>query len=191
MIAYLSGTVLESNFESVIILIDGKIGYQVFLTSSNLAQIKTKQKIELFCYHHITDRSQSLYGFLTLKEKHFFQLLINNVSGIGPKLGLKFLDKVNFKTVKQALAKGDAKILEQHGVTRKKAEKIIISLKGKISGIEEVALKQKTSPKAVKEAMQGLINLGYQKKEIQEALSKIKINKKNTQEIIKQALKKL
>lgn len=190
MISYLKGTILQIDGESTIVLINDNIGYQVFMIVSDIAQLKKNQQIELFCHHHITDRSQELYAFLNADSKRLFKLLIDNVSGVGPKSALKILDKINFNDIKTALDQGNATKLESRGLTRKSAEKIIVGLKGKIDGAEEMLNFQTTSPE-LQEALYALTNLGYKKFEAQAVLNQIDASGKSTEDIIRAALRGL
>lgn len=189
MISFLKGTILQIEADALTVLA-GSIGYQVFMIGADLGGLKKNQLIELFCHHHITDRSQVLYGFLNIDQKRLFKLLIDNVSGVGPKSALKILDKINFNDIKTALDQGNATKLESRGLTRKSAEKIIVGLKGKIDGTEEMLNFQTTSPQS-QEALYALTNLGYKKFEVQAVLSQIDSGGKTTEEIIRAALRGL
>ena len=43
----------------------------------------------------------SLYGFMTLTERELFRLLINNVSGIGPKIALNVLSGISVTALRR------------------------------------------------------------------------------------------
>lgn len=189
MISYLKGMILQIDSDSLTVL-TGNIGYQVFMTAADLSELKKNQQAELFCHHHITDRSQVLYGFLNIDQKRLFKLLIDNVSGVGPKSALKILDKINFDDIKTALDQGNTAKLEARGLTRKLAEKIIVGLKGKIGSGKE-ALNFQTVSLQSQEALQALANLGYKKFEAQAVLNQIDLNGKSTEEIIRAALRQL
>jgi Holliday junction DNA helicase RuvA len=193
MISYLKGTIQQIDVDSATILINNNIGYQVFMTESDLAQLAKNQAAELFCYHHITDRSQELYGFLNLDQRRFFKLLIDNVSGVGPKSALKILAKVDFKAIKSALGAGQINQLEVLGLTKKTAEKIMLGLKNKIADSDPEYSGLTFKPLSIQhqEALTGLINLGYKKSEAQTAISQINVTDKTTEQIIKQALRQL
>jgi Holliday junction DNA helicase RuvA len=74
-----------------------------------------------------------LYGFMTGAERDLFRLLINNVSGIGPKIALNVLSGMNPIALRGAVANGDVKALSQiSGVGKKTAERIVVELRDKI-----------------------------------------------------------
>ncbi|MEK9165752.1 MAG: Holliday junction branch migration protein RuvA [Patescibacteria group bacterium] len=189
MISYLKGTILQIEADTLTVLA-GNIGYQIFMTAADLGKLKKNQQAELLCHHHITDRSQELYGFLNLDQKRLFKLLIDNVSGVGPKSALKILDKINFDDIKATLDQGSTDKLEARGLTRKLAEKIIVGLKGKIGNGKEPLNFQAASLQS-QEALQALTNLGYKKFEAQAVLNQIDVSGKNTEEIIRAALRRL
>src|SRR6185436_14084885 len=91
-----------------------------------------------------------LYGFMTAAERDMFRLLINNVSGIGPKIALNVLSGMNVTALRGAVANSDVKTLSQiSGVGRKTAERIVVELKDKIGaagGLEAVSAQRALSP---------------------------------------------
>lgn len=188
MVAYLKGIIKYLTSETVTLVILDAIGYQVWAPEDELASLNLGQKIEIFCYHHITDRSQELYGFLSLEKKEFFKLLIDNVSGVGPKSALKILGKVNFEQLKQAIRQTNALQLAAMGVGKKTAEKIIAGLKDKIGCFAKLTNSQFGPPHLV-ETVDALTSLGYSKTEAQTAVSQINLAGKTLEEIIKEALK--
>ena len=52
-----------------------------------------------------------LYGFLERQELEFFEMLIINVSGIGPKGALSILGIASIDTLKRAIGTGDTSYL--------------------------------------------------------------------------------
>ena len=70
---------------------------------------------------------------MTSAERDLFRLLINTVSGIGPKIALNVLSGMNVTALRGAVASGDVKTLSQiSGVGKKTAERIVVELKDKI-----------------------------------------------------------
>ena len=50
----------------------GGLGYEVQISLQTYEPIKNLTEGSLFIYHHITEQSQSLFGFYTQKEKGDF-----------------------------------------------------------------------------------------------------------------------
>src|SRR5438270_7025073 len=67
----------------------GGVGYEVFIPLSSYDKLPTiGQSIEILTHLHVREDAQILYGFMTASERDLFRLLVNHVSGIGPKLAL-------------------------------------------------------------------------------------------------------
>src|SRR2546430_17643660 len=70
---------------------------------------------------------------MSAAERELFRLLINTVSGIGPKIALNILSGMNPTAFRGAVANGDVQALSQiSGVGKKTAERIVVELKDKI-----------------------------------------------------------
>jgi holliday junction DNA helicase RuvA len=81
----------------------------------------------------VREDAHVLYGFMTTAEREMFRLLMNNVSGIGPKLALNVLSGMSVTALRGAVSSGDVKALSQiSGVGKKTAERMVVELKDKI-----------------------------------------------------------
>ena len=70
----------------------GGVGYEVFIPLSSYDKLPAVgQPIEILTHLHVREDAQILYGFMTKPERDLFRLLVNHVSGIGPKLALAVL----------------------------------------------------------------------------------------------------
>jgi Holliday junction DNA helicase RuvA len=77
----------------------------------------------------VREDALSLYGFLSSREKHFFELLLS-ASGVGPSLALKILSGMSVEELVPAIRGGDlARLTRIPGVGRKTAERIVVELK--------------------------------------------------------------
>lgn len=135
MIASLNGTIAESQLLRVVIEAGG-VGYEVHVpitTSEKLPGIGKSAK--LFTYAVYRDDSQALYGFIRREDKEFFKLLVEKVSGVGPKMALTLFSKLSTQMLQAAIINGDARLLSQcPGIGKKTAERLIIELRDKIKG---------------------------------------------------------
>lgn len=181
MISYLKGKVIAKNEDSVTLDVQG-VGYKVFLSERNLEQIESGQELELFCFLEARERALELYGFLKKKELELFEEL-RGVSGVGSKVALKISALGSLEEIKEDIENKNTEVFEQiKGVGKKRAQKIILELTGKI--------KQETESKSVDEKnIQALANLGFSKKRAKEALQEV--SGEQDEEKVKQALKKL
>lgn len=182
MIAYLKGAILEKS-ASYIILENSGVGYKVFVTPETLEN-KLGETVALYVYHKVSEDGQALFGLPDFSTLQFFELLIT-VSGVGPKVALAILSAARVETVRQAIANQDAAVFTRiSGVGLKTAEKIIVELKSKVGALEA------TGAAASGEVFEALIALGYNQREVREALKKIEANLPSQQQL-KEALKLL
>ena len=134
MIASINGTVIESRLLQVVIEAGG-VGYEVnvpITTSEKLPGPGNKAK--LFTYAVYRDDAQSLYGFIHREDREFFKLLVEKVSGVGPKMALTLFSKLSTNMLQAAIVSGDAKLLSQcPGIGKKTAERLIIELRDKVN----------------------------------------------------------
>jgi Holliday junction DNA helicase RuvA len=188
MIGYLSGKVLERG-ENWLVIQTGGVGYKVFVAADVLLSTTTGQSIELFCHHHFSQDSQSLWGFPRRKELDLFQLLIG-ISGIGPKGALSILSHARAEEIESAIVKGDAALFTAvSGVGKKKADHIILELKPKLTG-KHIGLEELGTFDS-KKVVEALLGLGYRREEILSAVKEIPPDLPSDSERIKWALRQL
>ena len=190
MISYLKGTILNKTPDMITICVHDAIGYEIWMTPQEIQKLAIGDKKEVFCYHHISDRTQELYGFRTRDQRELFTLLISHVNGVGPKLALKLLTKIDSDITQKAVAQGDALILEQCGIGKKTAEKIIVGLRGRLENTG-APINPTLDSSAYREAFEALLSLGYTKLETQHALREIDVKEKSAEHVVKEALRTL
>jgi len=182
MIAYLKGKILEKGL-TYIILENGGIGYKIFVTPEAL-ELKIGDEAAFFTYQKISQDDQALFGLPDFSTLQFFEMLIT-VSGVGPKVALAILSSARVDAVKQAIANQDAAVFTRiAGVGMKTAEKIIVELKNKI------VISSSAGQAISSDAYEALIALGYNQREVREALKKVDQNLPSQQQL-KEALKLL
>src|SRR4029434_6603148 len=93
----------------------------------------TGRDVLLLTHLVIREDAHVLCGFMTAAGRDMLRLLVNTVSGIGPKIALSVLSGMNVTALRGAVANGDVKSLSQiSGVGKKTAERIVVELKDKI-----------------------------------------------------------
>ena len=118
----------------------------------------------------------------------FFELLISNVSGIGPKTALGILSVTTIKNLRQAIGTGEtAHLTKISGIGKKIADKIVLELRDKIDFLESE--KDSGDMRDESDAIEGLKSLGYAEREAREVLKKLPKEISRPSERIKQALK--
>jgi Holliday junction DNA helicase RuvA len=163
MIGLLRGRLLEKRPNQVILDVGG-VGYLVAVPLSTFAALgELHAEVTLLIHTHVREDALSLYGFLSAREKHFFELLLG-ASGVGPSLALKILSGMNVEELVPAIRGGDlVRLTKIPGVGRKTAERMIVELKDKLEAVAVEAEKPALASPAGTEAdvISALINLGY------------------------------
>jgi Holliday junction DNA helicase RuvA len=174
MIAYLEGEIKEKGANFVVILTKSGVGYLVFVPPR---AIKDK-KISLFIFHYQTEKSETLYGFPTIEEKKLFGELLK-IRGLGPKGALALLSVYKPSEVLEIIKNKDLERIKiVPGIGSKLARKIITDF---TEALEEI--KEDTE---VKEALK---SLGFNSREVAEALKQLDGTEKTLQEKIVKILK--
>jgi Holliday junction DNA helicase RuvA len=127
----------------------------------------------LLIHTHVREDAFTLYGFLTAREKHCFELLIS-ASGVGPSLALKILSGMSLDELIPAIRKGDlAQLVRIPGVGRKTAERMVVELRDKLAAVDVPgAGKPATKSQLESDVSSALVNLGYDEKEVESAIAK-------------------
>ncbi len=171
MIARLRGEVVERGAGWLVVDVNG-VGYEV-LVPVRVAEA-TRDSVTLSVYTAVREDAITLYGFANSDEKAAFESLIG-VSGIGPKLGLACLSGLTVDALARAINGGDVRTLSAvPGIGKKTAERLILELKGKLSGgTASVGGGVGPAPKADDPLPLALAQLGYKRAEIELALSNL------------------
>jgi Holliday junction DNA helicase RuvA len=176
MIAFLQGKLVEALPTQVIVDVNG-VGYDALIPLSSFDKLPSPgQPIKLLTHLAIREDAHVLYGFLTAAERDLFRLLINTVSGIGPKIALNVLSGMNVVTFRGAVSKGDVKAISQiSGLGKKTAERIIIELKDKVGpgGALEASSAQRSlsvDEQKINDAVLALMALGFKPAEAHETI---------------------
>ena len=180
MIAFLRGILAEALPHRV--TLDGHgVGYIALIpltTFDKLPQIGAE--VQLLTHYHVTDRDHTLFGFMTSDERDLFRLLMDRVSGIGPKMALSVLSGLPVAAFKDAVIAGDVKALSRiKGVGGKTAERIVLELKDKVGVVTAWQAAQTAKgthdlkQEAQSDAVLGLIALGYKQSEAIKAVNEL------------------
>src|SRR6476661_3324837 len=133
MITFLNGRLIEALPTQVIVEVNG-VGYEVLIPLSSYDKLpQPGQPLKLLTQLVVREDAHTLYGFMSTAERDLFRLLVNTVSGIGPKIALNILSGISVTAFRGAVANGDVKALSQiSGVGKKTAERIVVELKDKV-----------------------------------------------------------
>jgi holliday junction DNA helicase RuvA len=175
VITFLHGKLVEALPTQVVVDVNG-VGYEALIPLSSYDKLPPPgQDVKLLTQLVIREDAHTLYGFMTAAERDLFRLLINSVSGIGPKTALNILSGMNPVAFRGAVANGDVKALSQiSGVGKKTAERIVVELKDKVGAAgawEASSALRSLSPQDQKlnDAVLALMALGFKQVEAHDA----------------------
>ena len=176
MITFLQGKLVEAIPTLVVVEVQG-VGYEALIPLSSFDKLPLPgQEVRLLTQLIVREDAHTLYGFMTAAERDLFRLLINSVSGIGPKTALNILSGMNVTAFRGAVAGSDVKSLSQiSGVGKKTAERIVVELRDKIGAaavMEAASAKHGLTPDDQKttDAMLALVALGFKQNEASDAV---------------------
>ncbi|MGC6456341.1 MAG: Holliday junction branch migration protein RuvA [Coraliomargaritaceae bacterium] len=199
MIAQIKGTLLEATPLCAVIEAGG-IGYEVHVPVTTAEKLPvTRNDCQLFIHTVYREDSATLYGFATREDRDFFRLLVERVSGIGPKIGIAILSRMSVELLRSAIANSDVALLSKcPGIGKKTAERLVIELRDKVfSGTETSgSVLGSVSPQAqtsssFQDALASLITLGYKPAEADKLIRKAAAQAKDsssTEELLRLAL---
>lgn len=173
MIGLLRGKLLEKRPNAILLDVGG-VGYQVQIPLSTFAALgPLHSETTLLIYTHVREDQFSLFGFVTAREKHCFELLIS-ASGVGPALALKILSGMGIDELVPAIRKGDiAALVRIPGVGKKTAERIVVELRDKLASVDvPEAGKPATRSQLESDVASALVNLGYDERFVEKAIEK-------------------
>jgi len=178
MITFLQGKLIDALPTQVVVAVNG-IGYEVLIPLSSFDKLpQPGQELKLLTHLVVREDAHMLYGFMTAAERELFRLLINTVSGIGPKIALNILSGISVTAFRGAVANQDIKALSQiSGVGRKTAERIVVELKDKVGAAgawEALSAQRALSPddQKINDAVLALMALGFKQIEAHDSVRK-------------------
>ncbi|MGH8018125.1 MAG: Holliday junction branch migration protein RuvA [Opitutaceae bacterium] len=166
------------------------VGYEVHVPVTTAERIpQPGAEVQLSTVAVYREDSQALYGFATNEERDFFKLLVEHVSGVGPKVALTILSRLSIPVLRAAILDGDVGLLSKcHGIGKKTAERLVVELKDKLgpslssaahgasssigAGAGAGAHAGAVSGSKVTDAVKALVTLGYKFADAEKAVVK-------------------
>ena len=174
MIAQLRGTLADKRPNQILVDVGG-VGYLVHIPVSTFYALgDLHSNVTLLIHTQVREDAISLYGFLSSREKHLFELLIS-ASGVGPVLALKILSGMSVDDLVPAVRSGDlVRLTRIPGVGRKTAERIVVELRDKLAAMEtpESARQPVVTIGAAADVVSALLNLGYDERAAEQAVER-------------------
>ena len=170
------------------------IGHLLEVTERDFTDFKVSELELIKFYVSLIHREDAmiLFGFSNKETRDIFQILLS-VSGVGAKMALALLNEFDACELITFVIDGNFKELTRaKGVGPKLAQKIILELKDKLMKTElprsACSLPQN---QAMSDAQAIMASLGYNDKEIEDALSRVMAtveDDSNPEEILRKAL---
>lgn len=193
MYSYISWTILSLEEGKVSVLVKNTwMWLEILVSPITLSKIKVWEETEFLIHHHITEVSQTLFGFENSLEKKVFKNLIK-IDGIGWKAAINILG-IWVNTLAKAIEENDDKLLATiPGIGKKTALKIILEMKSKVNIDDLFWTDNKielTAPRN-KEIMESLTSMWYDKKKVEEIVKSIPTEIEDLKEKMVYAIKML
>lgn len=201
MITSIQGILTAATPLSAIVELNG-FGYEVHIpvtTAEKLPSVGSNVKLQTLVIYR--EDSQTLYGFASTEERDFFRLMIEHVTGVGPKMALTIMSKLSLSSLASAIREGDVATLAKcPGIGKKTAERLVVELRAKLggpAGAEFVAAQPadgaaaKTGDMRIRDAVLALTALGYKTETADEAIRRAVLQlgpTATTEQLIKKAL---
>jgi holliday junction DNA helicase RuvA len=195
MIGQLRGRLAEKRPNQVLVDVGG-VGYLVQVPLSTYAALgELHTEVTLLIHTHVREDALALYGFVSAREKHFFEMLLS-ASGVGPTLALKILSGMSVEELVPAIRGSDlVRLTRIPGVGRKTAERMVVELKDRLEVVAMEAEKPAPSSPAGVEAdvISALVNLGYDGRTAEGAVGEAKrtAGTTNLEKLLRAALQSL
>jgi Holliday junction DNA helicase RuvA len=201
MITSIQGLLVESTPLRAVLELNG-LGYEVHVPITTAEKLPAPgAKVKLHTLVIYREDAQTLYGFTTVEERDFFQLLIDNVTGVGPKGALGIMSRLSLPSLESAIRAGDIGALSKvSGIGKKTAERLVVELRTKLgapigaattlAGADAAAAAPSASS-AHADAVAALTALGYKAADADQAVRQASLAlgaKATTEALIKKAL---
>lgn len=202
MITSIQGTLASATPLRAVIELNG-LGYEVNIPVTTAEKLPSPgAAVKLHTLVIYREDAQTLYGFATPEERDFFRLMIEHVTGIGPKSALTIMSRLSLPLLESAIRMGDVGTLAKcPGIGKKTAERLVVELKAKVGNAttsDGSAAGSSTAPAAAvpgesahRDAISALVALGYKPADADQAVRRAALTlgaKASTEALIKKAL---
>lgn len=186
MIGRLRGVLVSSRESGIVIDVSG-VGYEISMTTRDLASLPgIGEEIVVHTHTHVREDEISLYGFAVESDRELFRILLS-ASGVGPKVAMALLASLTADEIVRAITGEDPDALTiTPGVGKRGAQKLVLELGPKLTGREAEVVGGHSSG-TVRQALEGL---GYSTPEINAVINHLD-SSQPIQEQIKNALQRL
>ena len=198
MITSIQGTLTSATPLHAIVELNG-FGYEVNIPVTTAEKLPvTGAAVKLHTLVIYREDSQTLYGFATPSERDFFRLMIENVTGVGPKVALSIMSRLSLPLLEDAIRIGDiATLAKCPGIGKKTAERLVVELKSKVGATSSTPLATGSDAAEPptggphRDAVAALVALGYKPADADQAVRRAVLalgGKVTTEALVKKAL---
>ncbi|MFE3109949.1 Holliday junction branch migration protein RuvA [Kitasatospora indigofera] len=176
MIAFVQGQVAALSTGTAVVEVGG-VGLALQCTPTTLSALRLGEPARLATSLVVREDSLTLYGFADEDERATFELL-QNASGVGPRLAQAMLGVHSPDALRLAVATGDEKaLMAVPGIGKRGAQKLLLEYKDKLGAPHGNVPAQKplaAGPAPWSEQLQAaLVGLGYAPREAEDAVAAV------------------
>lgn len=136
-------------------------------TLKKLSDSESRDEVRVFTYLYHREDQMRLYGFATADERRVF-LELTRVSGIGPRAAIKLLSATSPGELVRMLEAEDVDgLVRLPGLGRKTAQKVILTLRGKLVAEEGEAGSSHA------EIVDALVEMGFDRSRVASVVSSL------------------
>jgi Holliday junction DNA helicase RuvA len=197
VISSVRGQVLSVELDHAVVEVGGGVGLAVHAVPATLATLRRGEQAQLATSLVVREDSLTLYGFVDAAARELF-VLLQTVSGVGPRLALAMLAVLEPDTLRTALAQGDLAVLTRvPGIGRKGAERLVVELRDRVGVLAPAASGSATGGGgAVRtQVTEALIGLGFAARQAELAvdavLTEADTEPADTSEVLRSVLTRL
>ena len=198
MITSIQGTLTAATPLRAVVELNG-LGYEVNIPVTTAEKLPSPgATVKLHTHVIYREDAQTLYGFASPSERDFFRLMIENVTGVGPKMALTIMSRLSLPLLENAIRLGDITTLAKcPGIGKKTAERLVVELKAKVGGSDSGSAAVAGESGAVPggnvhaDAVAALSALGYKAADADQAIRRAALSlgpQASTEALIKKAL---
>lgn len=158
------------------------IEFDFLMPESSLEKIgHVGENVKVFTWLYHKEDSMKLFGFASEQDRNVFLDLLK-VDGVGPKGAVKILSNITCNDLAAALDNEDfARIEKVQGIGKKTAQKMMLTLKGKLTLIEDSSDTKRKKVSKWQDVISALVNMGYDKKHVENVIE-------NLEDVLKEEL---
>ena len=150
----------------------GGVGYLLHISLQTYSEIEGRSEVKLFTHFVVREDAQLFFGFSTKTERELFRQLIS-VSGVGGNTARMILSTYSPRELQSIITTENAVLLKNvKGLGLKTAQKIIVELSGKLTGLAggDTPAMPSAGGESLDEALSALVMLGFAKAPAEKAL---------------------